>query len=232
MTRVHPLEKSVLVIMAKQPLVGSTKTRLSPPLAPFEAAQLYEALLKDTIDLCSKLNDIHLAAAVTPSEAIGYFSDLAPEGTILLPVDCPNIGICLQSVIGTLLDDGFKKVLALNSDGPSLPKEYIYQAERYLELDDIVLGPGEDGGYYLIGLKQLHDELFRGIEWSTSQVFPQTLAKVKTLGLKAALLPEWYDVDTWDDLLRLKNDLKILPENRLPNTRFFFSKFKPKNRPE
>ena len=98
---------TALVIMAKKPLVGSTKTRLCPPLEPAEAALVYEALLLDTIQLCAGIDGIHLAIAVTPPDAVGYFEKNTPGGTILMPVDCPDIGRCLQQVIGQLLEDGF-----------------------------------------------------------------------------------------------------------------------------
>ncbi len=217
---------TALIIMAKQPLVGSTKTRLCPPLEPAEAAVVYEALLLDTIELCSDLDGIHLAVAVTPPSAVGYFESITPSGATLIPVDCPDIGHCLQQVIGQLLESGYDKVLALNSDGPSLPAAYIYQAVYNLNHHEMVLGPGEDGGYYLIGLKRLHKDLFIEIDWSTPRVLPQTISKIEMLGLDSVMLPYWYDIDTWDDLLRLKDELRRLPSELLPNTRRFFSSYK------
>ena len=217
---------TALIIMAKKPLVGSTKTRLCPPLEPAEAAAVYEALLLDTIELCAGLDGIHLAIAVTPPDAVGYFESITPSGVTLLPVDCPDIGDCLQRVLGQLLEDGCNKVLALNSDGPSLPAAYIYQAVDHLDHHELVLGPGEDGGYFLIGLKRLYTDLFEGIDWSTPRVLPQTISKIEALGLDAVMLPYWYDIDTWDDLLRLKDELGRLPPHVLPNTRRFFSSYK------
>ena len=183
------MNRTALIIMAKQPLVGSTKTRLCPPLEPAEAAAFYEALLLDTIELCAGLDGIQLAVAVTPPGAVEYFESITPSGTILLPVDCTDIGDCLQRVIGRLFEDGCDKVCALNSDGPSLPAAYIYQAVDYLDHHELVLGPGEDGGYYLIGLKRLHRDLFNGIDWSTPQVLLQTVSKIEALGLRFGYAP-------------------------------------------
>jgi hypothetical protein len=84
---------------------------------------------------------------------------------------------------------------------------------------DVVLGPSEDGGYYLIGLKQPHPDLFRGIAWSTDRVTTQTLVKADAMGLKVVRLPFWYDVDTAADLDRLRAELPTLPDDALPNTR-------------
>lgn len=215
------IDNPALIIMAKEPDVGTTKTRLSPPLSPKEAAQLYEALLRDTLAMASELDGVHLAVAVTPPTAMQYFREITPRATSLVPVRCDDIGDCLRQVMKHLLEQGYPKVMALNSDGPSLPREHLQRAASMLDENDVVLGPCEDGGYYLIGLKHPHPELFTGIDWSTSRVFSQTLAKVKALGLESGCLPVWYDVDTADDLRRLQDDLDTLPPQTLNHTRKF-----------
>lgn len=204
--------------MAKEPRVGSTKTRLCPPLTFEDAAQLYEALLLDTIDMGSTLEDVDLAIAVTPPESIPYFKRVAPN-TILVPIACSDIGQCLSGVLAHLLRIGYAKAIALNSDGPSLPTEYIQQAIRRLDSHDIVFGPSEDGGYYLIGLKEMSDQIFTDIEWSTSRVLSQTLEKCDNLGLQVDLLPPWYDVDTAADIERLREELSMLPDHALSHSR-------------
>lgn len=207
--------------MAKLPAVNETKSRLSPTLAPAEAAALYEALLQDTIELAAGLNGAQLAIAFTPPDAIDYFRRITPPGTRLLPIAGADIGDCLNQVLSWLLADGYTAAVALNSDGPTLPLTYLLQAFAGLENSDVdvVLGPSEDGGYYLIGLKQSHPELFRGIAWSTDRVTTQTLVKADTMGLKVVRLPFWYDVDTAADLDRLRAELRTLPDGALPNTR-------------
>jgi rSAM/selenodomain-associated transferase 1 len=214
----------VLVIMAKQPAVGRTKTRLSPPLTPAEAAALYEAMLRDTIQLGARLEGVRLAIAVTPPEAVGTFRRIGPPGVILLPVAGVDIGDCLNQVLGRLLAAGHPQAIALNSDGPTLPESRLRQAFARLDGADVVLGPSEDGGYYLIGLKQACPELFRDIEWSSERVTAQTLARAQAMGLSVALLPPWYDVDTSADLDRLQGELATLPATALPHTRRFFAR--------
>jgi rSAM/selenodomain-associated transferase 1 len=220
----------VLVIMAKQPAVGRTKTRLSPPLTPAEATALYEAMLRDTIQLGARLEGVRLAIAVTPPEATSTFRRIGPPGTILLPVAGVDIGDCLNQVLGRLLAAGHPRAIALNSDGPTLPDAYLRQAFAWLDADnkhpsaDVVLGPSEDGGYYLIGLKQACPELFRDIEWSSKRVTAQTLARAQAMGLSVALLPPWYDVDRSADLTRLQGELATLPAEALPHTRRFFAR--------
>jgi rSAM/selenodomain-associated transferase 1 len=214
----------VLVIMAKQPAVGRTKTRLCPPLTPAEAAALYEAMLRDTIGLVAGLEGVRLAVAVTPPEATDAFRRISPPDAILLPVAGADIGDCLNQVLGRLLADGHSQAIALNSDGPTLPAAYLRQAIAQLDGADVVLGPSEDGGYYLIGLKQPRLELFREIKWSSEQVTAQTLARAKAMGLSVALLPPWYDVDTAANLDRLWAELAVLPAEALPYTRRFFAR--------
>lgn len=212
------MNAAALILMAKEPRVGSTKTRLCPPLTFEQAAYLYEALLHDTIVMASSLKDIDLAIAVTPPESTPYFERVAPN-SILVPVDCQDIGQCLSIVLSHLLKMGYSKSMALNSDGPSLPIEYVQQAVSSLDDHDLVIGPSEDGGYYLVGLKEMHAQIFTDIEWSTSRVLMQTLAKCETLELKVDLLPSWYDIDTAADIERLRKELGTLPTHTLSHTR-------------
>jgi hypothetical protein len=122
-----------------------------------------------------------------------------------------------------LLAAGHPRVIALNSDGPTLPADYLREANVRLDSADIVLGPSEDGGYYLIGLKQPAPELFRDIDWSTDRVTTQTLDRIKTVGPQVSLLPSWYDVDIPADVDRLQAELADLPDHTLPHTRRFFA---------
>jgi uncharacterized protein len=213
------------ILMAKQPQVGRTKTRLCPPLTHLEAANLYAALLQDTISLAAGLGGMDLAIAVTPPEAISYFNAISPRGTLLLPIQGKDIGECLMLAFAKLLDLGYSKALALSTDGPTLPGEYIRQAMDALDENDIVLGPSEDGGYNLIGLKQPHPTVFQDIEWSTSKVLAQTGRQASLANLRLAFTPPWHDVDNAADLHRLYHELHTLPADRLVYTRAFFSTF-------
>jgi rSAM/selenodomain-associated transferase 1 len=213
----------VLVIMAKQPLAEQTKTRLCPPLTPEEAAALYDALLQDTIALAATLRGVQLTIAFTPPEGRDYFERISPSTMALLPVSGEDIGDCLNQVLSGLLTEGYTHTLALNSDGPTLAASCLQQALTLLDEADVVLGPGEDGGYYLIGLKRPQPELFRDIAWSTERVTAQTLARAEALGLSVAMLPAWYDVDTPEDVDRLRAELATLPPEAVPHTRRFFA---------
>jgi rSAM/selenodomain-associated transferase 1 len=211
---------AALVIMAKQPVVGRTKTRLVPFLTPSEAARLYEALLLDTIALAVQLASLaDLAIAVTPPEGCATIAGIAPPSAMVFPVDGFDIGACLQQALGHILEQGYRKALAIASDGPSLPAAILRQAVTVLDDADLVLGPGEDGGYYLVGMKRPYWEIFEQVHWSTDRVLRQTLERAADLDLRVCLLPPWYDVDTPDDLLRLQADLHRLDGESLANTR-------------
>ena len=105
-------------------------------------------------------------------------------------------------------------MVILDSDSPNLPSGYIYDGLECLDKADAVIGPCLDGGYYLIGLGSHIPELFRDIPWSTSKVVVATLERTASIGLSVSLIDEWYDVDTWEDVMRLKRDMdKPLDEN-------------------
>ncbi len=214
---------NVLAIMAKQPRVGYSKTRLCPPLTPAQAAALAEALLRDSLALGAGLADTTLAVAVTPPDALDYFRGLAPPDTQLLPVAAADVGEALDKTLTTLLQQGFRRALAFNADGPSAPPMLFPLAFTMLETHDVVYGPSADGGYWLVGVRQPQPELFYNIHWSTPQVMRQSLQRAAQAGLRAALLPEWYDVDTPADLARLQAELESLPPAALPHTRAFLA---------
>lgn len=219
------MNETVIVIMAKQPQIGKTKTRLYPTLSAQETVGLYQALLLDTLALVSNLPWADLAVAISPLESRPYFESITPSGTLLLPVEGQNIGDCLAQAMELALGMGYRKALALNSDGPSLPPKYLEQAAAYLDQTDVVLGPGDDGGYYLVGMSHPHAAIFNGIAWSTEHVLSQTLERAAELGLRTAITPQWYDVDTPADLLRLQEELEILSPDQLLHTRHFLAEF-------
>jgi rSAM/selenodomain-associated transferase 1 len=219
------LKPAVIVVMAKEPQAGKTKTRLVPPLTYQEAADLYEALLLDTIEMLYLLDMADLAVAISPPESKAYFQTVTPPGTLLLPIECADIGDCLKQALGELLRLGYHRVIAINADGPTLPSKYLQQALSNLEDHDAVFGEGHDGGYYLVGMKRNHSLLFEDIPWSTNNVLAQTLKRAHKFGLGVAVTPRWYDVDTIQDLKRLKKDLYSLPHDRFLHTRRFLDAF-------
>jgi glycosyltransferase A (GT-A) superfamily protein (DUF2064 family) len=133
------------------------------------------------------------------------------------------LGDRLAFVLSYCLVQGYKQVVAMNSDGPTLPATYVSQAFAALDeaTTDLVLGPCEDGGYYLIGWKRPLPQLVRDVPMSTPTVLRDTLALAAAAGLKAVLLPSWYDVDEQADLERLRAELPKLPVECAAHSRRF-----------
>lgn len=215
-------KRNSLVIMAKHPIAGRTKTRLVPPFNSQQAADFFEALMLDTFELVRRIPDVELTVAFSPSSALEYFNQTRFPQTALLPVDGCNIGDCLLEAAKMMISFNHHKIVLMNSDGPSLPPEYILQAYALLENNDLVLGPSEDGGYYLCGFTRLFPKLFQGITWSSAKVLAQTMESAQNLKLTVAFTPNWYDIDTIADAERLFGESLSLPMDRLIHTRKFF----------
>jgi rSAM/selenodomain-associated transferase 1 len=219
--------RSAVAIMAKAPRAGEVKTRLCPPLSHPEAAELYRCFLLDKIAQVNALQMTMPVVSYTPSEAQQWFEDLTPSHFMLLPQRGDDLGARILSTFDRLFQHGYTQVMVIDSDTPTLPSAYLEQAlelmaERH---NDVVLGPTEDGGYYLIGLRRAHPELFEHMPWSTSQVFPETRRRSLQYGLTVACTAYWYDVDMPDDLRRLRQSLDHMQDGLARHTRRFFQEF-------
>ena len=244
-----------LAVMTKAPQAGRVKTRLVPPLTPEEAAELNRCFLRDTTvaisSVCSRrpawppkpqrrraagANASHSEAATvgacgvavyTPIGAESAYNDILPGDFSLLPQRGDKFGERLRFAIEDLFKCGFESVCLIDSDSPTVPDEHFSKAVELLSTseDRLVLGPSDDGGYYLIGVKKAHRCLFEQIDWSTERVLNQTIQRANEIGLAVKLLPTGYDVDDGASLRRLCKDL--LGEQRgdsaAPSTRKFLA---------
>lgn len=194
--------------MAKAPEPGQVKTRLSPPLSGEDAARLYRCFLMDKIAQVRSVSTAEPVVAYAPDGAANLFAELAP-GFRLVPQGGGDLSARLVSVLGRLFGEGFDAVVVTDSDTPTLPSPCLERAVASAASGkhDLVLGPSQDGGYYLIGLRGIHHALFDGMPWSTPVVLEETLRRARALGHEVALLEPWYDVDTGADLVRLVSDL-------------------------
>lgn len=214
---------NALLVVAKRPAPGHTKTRLTPPLTPLEAAQLYEAFLRDTLDLIRQIPGARPILAYLPEDADDYFRSLAPDFE-LLTQQGGDLGERLDNALSHCLSDGFQRAVIVDSDSPTLPLEYLARAFIALETADCVVGPCDDGGYYLIGLRRPASRLLRAVRMSTATVTRDTLALAAEEKLSFAQLPTWYDVDTVAELERLRAEMPSLPGNRAIHTRRYLEK--------
>lgn len=208
--------------MAKRPAPGKTKTRLTPPLSPERAADLYERLLQDSLDIARAVPNVTRWIAFAPEDADEYFRRLAPDFK-LLPQVGTDLGERLDAALSHCLANGSTRAVIMDSDSPTLPTTFVTSAIEGLEEADVTLGPCEDGGYYLIGLKQPQPRLLRNVQMSTSHVLRDTLAAAHEAGLRVSLLPTWHDVDTGEELEKLRRELGESGNDTAPHTREFLA---------
>jgi rSAM/selenodomain-associated transferase 1 len=217
-------DSCAIAVMAKAPRAGLCKTRLVPPLRPEEAAALSAAFLRDiteNIALAGRAAAIHGCIAYAPAGLEGLFDGhlasgtgfVLADGNLDVPEGVEGFGRCLFHAVQSLLADGFGAAVVLNSDSPTLPTELLERTARSLAQpgERAVLGPAEDGGYYLLGLKSAQAHLFKDIAWSTAAVAGQTVERAREIGIPLEVLPTWYDVDDAGSLSRLIDDL-AMPE--------------------
>lgn len=223
-----------LAIMTKAPRRGRVKTRLTPPLTPEEAAQLSSCFLRDTaaaVTMGAREGSAQAIAVYTPLGSETEFREILPAEVGLVAQRGEALGERLIFATEDLFALGFQAICLINSDSPTVPPQLFSHAVRILSTqeDSVVLGPSEDGGYYLIGFNRLHRALFENIQWSTSRVLQQTQEKAQERGLPVHLLPTWYDVDDATTLRRLCQELfaeKGSPPraSSAPATRAYLSK--------
>jgi rSAM/selenodomain-associated transferase 1 len=213
-----PIEpRCALALMAKVPFAGAVKTRLTPPLSPEEAATLSMCFLRDMTTNVAGLRGSGTEGVVlyTPAPAETLLRGLLPNDFRLFAQRGETLGERLVNAAAELLDKTFHSVCLINSDSPTLPGEVLTTAASLLALDGdrVVLGPSQDGGYYLIGLKHPHRYLFERIAWSTADVLAHTIERAADIDLPVDLLPTWYDVDDAATLRVLCEELSLLPEH-------------------
>jgi rSAM/selenodomain-associated transferase 1 len=223
----HPPQRAAcaLVVFAKAPIPGTVKTRLTPPLTALQAARFHAALVEDTLRRVRSL-DMARYLACAPGTRQPFFQTCASRYRVsLIAQGSGDLGARMQRVVARLLAR-HPVVVVVGTDSPTLPVEYIREAERRLKTEDVVFGPSEDGGYYLVGQRRLHRAIFRGVTWGGATVLAETRANLGP-SLRVGLLPRWYDVDRFEDLTRLQTDLDA--SNECPRTRAWFRAWRPRS---
>lgn len=174
------------------------------------------AFLRDiTENIAAAARDVPIQGliAYAPEGTEALFHGHLAEGTELLlaigtpdmPEDVQGFGRCLLHAIEGMLTQGYSAACVVNSDGPTLPTACLVEAARLLLApgERVVMGPAEDGGYYLLGMQHVHAHLFADIPWSSETVADATRARARECGLELVELPVWYDVDDRLALARL-----------------------------
>ena len=199
-----------LVVMAKAPVPGMVKTRLAPPLTQEQAAELYRALLLDQLRHLSTIDSVERYLAYAPADAEAIMRELGGADYRYMPQRGAELGERMKNVFSDLWQRGHRGVALVGSDLPALPLQFLHEAYERMATDErrVVLGPSEDGGYYLIGMNQPTPEIFENMIWSHGQVLAQTTARLNALGVSLSLLPAWYDLDSIEDIRRLQTLLE------------------------
>jgi len=201
-----------LAVMAKAPRAGKVKTRLAPALGMDGSAAINICFLRDTTRNIADVAEQGNAAGLvcyTPVGDEAAFDGLLPEGFALIAQRGDAFGERLLAAAQNILASGFGAVCLIDSDSPTLPQSALVRAvdELLRPGDRVVLGGSDDGGYYLIGLKQAHVAPFERITWSTSSVYTETVERCREAGIEVVELPVWYDVDDAATLAVLEAEL-------------------------
>lgn len=204
------IDRVSFLIFVKYPCEGRVKTRLAESIGSKAAVLLY----RDFVSIClQRYQQIHTADCTIyfdPTEEEDAFRRWLGSKFHYLSQPPGDLGERLRAGVENQLKY-YSRVIALGTDSPDLPLEYLELAADALLTNPLVIGPAQDGGYYLIGLNQFIPVLFRDIPWSTHLVFEKTLEKARSAYLTPIILPEWYDIDTLSDLRRFEksNDWSV-----------------------
>lgn len=199
---------NLLVIYARMPEPGKVKTRLAADIGGGKALEMYHLFLDETMRIALSVNHATARIDYTPAsrQAFEFFSAAFP-GILFFAQQGDDLGERLIHSFADAFMKGFQKVCLIGSDLPDLPAAYISQGFKSLDQCDVVLGPSEDGGYYLVGLRIPVPELFENMPWREANLLQKTLERAAGLGLNAAELPPWRDVDDSGDLEALRHRL-------------------------
>jgi uncharacterized protein len=210
-----------IVVFAREPLPGLSKTRLAAHIGARNAAALAEAF---TRDMLAKVRDLGLPLVLAGSapgavQDSHYFRALGRRfAATLVDQGQGTLGSRMARVMAPFARGS---VVLIGTDIPSLPVSIIERASSLISRNRVVLGPSLDGGYYLVGIHGAIPDMFRGIAWGGPRVLRQTVARVARFGIQPAFAPAWYDIDRWDDLLVLTEHLHRIARrdvHRCPET--------------
>ncbi|MGV9011146.1 MAG: TIGR04282 family arsenosugar biosynthesis glycosyltransferase [Flavobacteriales bacterium] len=192
--------KPLLLVFLRAPVLGKVKTRLAATLGKERALEIYKRLLQHTIEQGAQLGIVRQAwyaddlPADEPCAALG-FSVHQQAGA--------DLGERMQRAFDAGFADGHGPIIIIGTDLPQLSAALLREAFEALNTHDAVIGPANDGGYYLLGLQKPCAALFQGKTWSTDTVFKRTTEDLKRLGRTWKTLPELVDIDTEEDLERV-----------------------------
>lgn len=202
-----------LIIIAKYPEKEHVKTRLKGLLTDDERLRLYESLLKQTVHKLRSIPGVSTFIAFAPPDAEVYFSSFNVN---LIPLPAGDLGINMFQAFKEVFMKGYTRAALVGADIPDLSGSIITRAFELLSVNDLVFGPAEDGGYYLIGMSSLIKEVFEDVPWSSGQTLQKSLKKAGLYGYSVGFTETLSDIDTIEDLKR--SGLDFLEKQELKRT--------------
>jgi len=200
------MSDTALVVMARYPEVGKTKTRLAYTIGHDEAVRLYQAFLADLAQrFAGQACDLYWAYTPAEVDYHTFVTALAPafaQHMRCFPQQGTDLGARLLNVFQWTHARQFERTIVTSSDSPQISREIVAHAREALHEADVVLGPAEDGGYYLIAMRKPYD-VFSSVPMSTSVVTQMTIELAERQHLSVHLLEPLFDIDELPDLLRL-----------------------------
>ena len=195
------MSKQALLIFVKNPEIGKVKTRLAATIGNEAALVIYQELLLHTVSVTERM----------PVNKFVFYSDHVEQEDVWNNKhyrkevqEGVDLGERMKNAFASAFQKEYNKVVIIGTDCPDLNAEIIMNAFDHLQSDEIVIGPAEDGGYYLLGMKQVYSDLFENLQWSTNTVLSDTLKVCDELDLKYQLLPVLSDIDEERDLQAFK----------------------------
>jgi rSAM/selenodomain-associated transferase 1 len=215
-------KKNTWIMFVKAPRLGMVKTRFQPQLTPEQALALYRAMAEDLVAKFRKATKFDLQIHFWPPDGGEEIRQWLGDDLVFTPQQEGDLGWKMHRAFAYAFQQGYRKAVIIGSDLPMLNQFHIQEAFWQLETHDAVLGPTDDGGYYLIALKTLHPELFADVSWSTEQVFSQTMENARRANLRIALLKKEADLDTFPDVRKFWGQLHqpeaAIDQSAIPRT--------------
>lgn len=195
------MQQSCIALLIKQPVPGKVKTRLISTLGSKGASECYKTMVTDTITKV-KQTQLPVFIFVYPPEAVSQLHHWLGKDIIYAEQQGVDLGERMKSAFIHCFSQGYSKVLLMGSDLPDLPVNMILEGVTILDNQDAVIGPAEDGGYYLIGFNTLGftPAIFYDIPWGTKKVYNLTINQLQQDQKSVGILPCWHDIDTPQDL--------------------------------
>lgn len=191
------MSRNRLIIFVKNPIEGEVKTRLASSLGDEKALDVYQKLLKITARKTANVNAEKLVSYSKFVEESDNFDKNIFEKSVQSKGD---LGEKMKHAFRSGFEEGFNRIVLIGSDCPEISKGLIDEAFEELSEADSVIGPSDDGGYYLIGLSRFIPQIFDDVEWSTSSVFSSTITALDGMDATYCVLKKLNDIDTESDL--------------------------------